>query len=274
MCRPIWQYLRYCNRLMMLLGSKRAFFEYNKLRHLVSIEGGFIKLRDAYIPTPTIDDILVWDYEFIDIVAPYLFYSAHEYRYEELEPIFNEGPYEIDSNVCIREGDVVVDCGANLGMFSAVAIAKGASLVYAFEPLKEIAESRLAETTAKNPGISVCNYAVSDSVGTAEFIVNTSNIGGSGLRNNSVAAHAKNHIEEVNVTTLDDFVKRNHIKRIDFIKCDIEGAERNMLRGAKLVMQNWPQSYRSARTIIRMTRRCSSELFSMPIPTTLLCINI
>ena len=38
--------------------------------------------------------------------------------------------------------------------------------------------------------------------------------------------------ETVNVTTIDQFVSSNNIEKVDFIKADIEGAERNMLLGA------------------------------------------
>jgi hypothetical protein len=39
--------------------------------------------------------------------------------------------------------------------------------------------------------------------------------------------------------TLDAFVERNNIERVDFIKADIEGAERNMLRGAKRILREF-----------------------------------
>ena len=39
--------------------------------------------------------------------------------------------------------------------------------------------------------------------------------------------------EKIQITTLDSFVKKNKIKRIDFIKCDVEGFELNVFKGAK-----------------------------------------
>ena len=35
------------------------------------------------------------------------------------------------------------------------------------------------------------------------------------------------------ITSLDEYVYKNNIKQLDFIKADIEGAERLMLRGAR-----------------------------------------
>ena len=45
--------------------------------------------------------------------------------------------------------------------------------------------------------------------------------------------------ESVKVTTIDSFVEKHSLTRVDFIKCDIEGAERNMLRGAKNTLKTF-----------------------------------
>jgi hypothetical protein len=41
-----------------------------------------------------------------------------------------------------------------------------------------------------------------------------------------------NDDQEVQTVSIDDFVQKNNIDKIDFIKMDIEGAELNALRGA------------------------------------------
>jgi FkbM family methyltransferase len=45
--------------------------------------------------------------------------------------------------------------------------------------------------------------------------------------------------ERIRITTLDAFVESNGIERIDFIKADIEGAERDMLKGATRVLRDF-----------------------------------
>jgi hypothetical protein len=45
--------------------------------------------------------------------------------------------------------------------------------------------------------------------------------------------------EKIKITTLDNFVHQENIKKIDFIKVDIEGAERDMLKGAYNVLKEF-----------------------------------
>ena len=41
------------------------------------------------------------------------------------------------------------------------------------------------------------------------------------------------------MNTIDDYVSENGIVRVDFIKADIEGAERDMLRGVVKILQRF-----------------------------------
>ena len=143
----------------------------------------------------------------------------------------DEGPYEW-GNVRINEGDVVFDCGANLGVFSILAASKGAE-VYAFEPIRE-ARIILQKTLELNPGlaknITVIPYAVSDTTGKATFTILTDTLVGS-----SMVFDQKGRQETVPVTTIDTFCAENSLS-VDFIKADIEGSERRMLVGATEVL--------------------------------------
>lgn len=44
---------------------------------------------------------------------------------------------------------------------------------------------------------------------------------------------------KVKLTTLDKFVEENNIKKIDFIKIDAEGSEREIIKGAKLIIKKF-----------------------------------
>jgi FkbM family methyltransferase len=146
--------------------------------------------------------------------------------------ILSDGPYT-NNNFCITETDVVVDAGANMGVFSIYAQEFTNSKVYAFEPQKE-AISYLE----KNINLNNCNHLVSivplglsDSCG----VVGLSVSHGSHSSSSIVLQRGDNEI--INSTTLDTWAKENHITKIDFIKADIEGAERKMLIGAQEILK-------------------------------------
>ena len=145
----------------------------------------------------------------------------------------DEGPYEW-MDVEIEKGDVVFDCGANLGIFSLFAAYRGAT-VYAFEPIHD-ARKILEQTLNLNPDlrnkVTIIPYALSDKKGTAEFTVLKDTLVGSSM----VLPH-EGRKETANLTTIDDFCMEFNVYP-DFIKADIEGAERLMLSGAQITLKD------------------------------------
>lgn len=166
-------------------------------------------------------------------------YNKDMVRY--FDQFLNEGPYGYTDgsfDVTVKKGDVVVDVGAWIGDFSAYACSKGA-VAYAFEPVKNTFE--LLEQTAilnnVNGGVKIypVNTGLSNVTGTVEISINNLNSG-----SNSIVYDWKGNVKEtINLTTLDQFVIENKLKTVDFIKADIEGAERDMLRGANYVMKTF-----------------------------------
>lgn len=143
----------------------------------------------------------------------------------------DEGPYEWQ-DVRIEKGDVVFDCGANLGVFSLLAASKGAE-VYAFEPIGE-ARKILQKTLSLNPdltkNVTVVPCGLSDTTGSAAFTVLPDTLVGS-----SMILKQQGRKEIVPLTTIDAFCAENSLTA-DFIKADIEGAERKMLAGAQEIL--------------------------------------
>lgn len=150
----------------------------------------------------------------------------------------NEGPYEPNGEVCLSSGDVVLDCGSCLGDFSAIAGSKGCT-VYAFEPSQYIINTYLSKTLEINSNFTICDYATCDSAGTTTFTVDTRLFGSNGIdyKVDDVKRESEILEETVKMITLDDFVHENNIDKVNFIKADIEGAERNMLIGAKNILK-------------------------------------
>ncbi|MDR1346968.1 MAG: FkbM family methyltransferase [Prevotellaceae bacterium] len=155
---------------------------------------------------------------------------------ERLDRYMHEGPYGyVDGafNVTVREDDIVIDAGAWLGDFSAYAASKNATC-YAFEPV--VANFRtLCETAELNkPYI----FPVQKGFGSEECELNIS-VPASTSASSFIMFHENGQIETVQITTLDKFVEENKLSKVDFIKADIEGAERDMLLGATNVLKTF-----------------------------------
>jgi FkbM family methyltransferase len=149
-----------------------------------------------------------------------------------------EGPYgyrDGSFNVAVEKDDVVIDAGAWIGDFSAYAVSKGA-VVYAFEPGKKIF-TELEKTAALNDEkIIAVNKGLG--CGDSELPLYDSPFGSIGLTTMNSGKQQK-ALETIKITSIDKFVEDNNIPRVDFIKADIEGAERDMLRGAQNTLKEF-----------------------------------
>ena len=125
----------------------------------------------------------------------------------------------------MHPGDVVVDAGSWIGDFAAYASVKGAT-VYAFEPI-EVPYRYLLETARLNANILPVKKGLGDSETRAVMSDDDSYTLG-----NAILVNGKNG-SAVELTTVDAFVRDQRLARVDFIKADIEGYERHMLKGAQ-----------------------------------------
>jgi FkbM family methyltransferase len=156
-----------------------------------------------------------------------------------LDQYMGEGPYgytEGNFDVTVKQGDVVVDVGAWIGDFSAYAASKGATC-YAFEPTAKTF-ALLCETSKLNEGnIHPIQKGLGNKECEVNILINETNSGGNSIVVKKSPLFLKE--EKILVTTLDKFVEENSLSKIDFIKADIEGAEREMLRGASQVLKTF-----------------------------------
>ncbi len=141
---------------------------------------------------------------------------------------------------------MVLDIGAWIGDFSAQAAAKGA-IVYAFEPtpetfalLKQTVElNKPMHIEAIQYGVSNCNqhsvnlYQWQRGNSATNNIIYPQNLG---VEYNTTIFKTNSAIS---TTTVDSFVHDKGLEKVDFIKVDIEGAERLMLQGAKETLQRF-----------------------------------
>lgn len=149
-----------------------------------------------------------------------------------------EGPYEF-KNVRLAKGDTVIDAGANSGEFSLLSAYKGCR-TYAFEPSNYVIEKYLKPVIKLNKELSeniiVAPYALCDKKGWSKFSMPSTNMAGGTIRD---SANEDERSEKVELISLDEYVDENNIQRVDFIKADIEGSERDMLKGAKRILKDF-----------------------------------
>jgi len=189
-----------------------------------------IILKDIILPIPTKDNVdnTTFMYSIMDSLLPYLIDNIEiEDLYSILLPEL-EGPYEYNM-VKLKEGDIVIDAGACLGEFSALAGIKGCK-VYAFEPIERVIEKYLEKTASFNKNITIVQKALSNKC--EELIFYGDGAGASYL-------HKSGEKQKVQSTDLDSFVNEYNILKVDFIKADIEGAERYLLMGAKHILKEY-----------------------------------
>ena len=141
------------------------------------------------------------------------------------------------SKELLKADSVVIDGGANIGLFSLVAshlAPKGK--VYAFEPAK-VTSAALKRNTKDCHNVEVLELALGDRRRRAEMIVHEGCLSGSTISDSVMAliGAEKGDLvpEEVSITTIDDFVAERRLEKLDFIKVDAEGYEKQILLGAR-----------------------------------------
>lgn len=224
-----------------LLGLKREDVEQNPVAFYEKIKAwekdGIFDFKGIRLLEPdSKEDIRLFAHEFIDNLLPAVIGRD---QYDIVRGLGLEGPYEV-GKVRLSPGDVVVDAGANMGMFSALA-ARAGCRVLAFEPIKFIRETYLEKNVALNGGeVEILPYALSDRPEELQFVSFQENLGAS-RRVEDLHKDMKNEdpVEIVQALPLDDIVRDRGIERIDFIKADIEGSERRLLLGAREVLRNF-----------------------------------
>ncbi len=135
----------------------------------------------------------------------------------------------------VRPGDIVLDCGANVGTFTRHALNAQVERVIAIEPSPRNAYC-LRQTFGKEIDegkVVIVEKALWDAPGSMQMAVfDNGSALDSLVMHERVETSAKSTMVEVPLTTIDIVAADLGLERIDFIKMDIEGAERNALRGA------------------------------------------
>ncbi|MGV8879827.1 MAG: FkbM family methyltransferase [Sphingobacteriaceae bacterium] len=152
--------------------------------------------------------------------------------------IVSTGTYEAEIEkliaISLKEGDVALDIGANIGLQSLrMSNQVGASgNVIAFEPLPYLQEKLLSNCRLNHArNIQLMPFALSDEPGSFHYLIDESSwnqgtfsLGYPALGNTSCLVEVKvaDHLKEI-----------QQLKRLDLIKIDVEGFEFPVLKGLK-----------------------------------------
>jgi FkbM family methyltransferase len=136
----------------------------------------------------------------------------------------------------LKSGMTVLDVGANIGYFSALAsgLVGNSGQVHAFEPMPQNL-SRLRQNLSVFRWAYPHPCAVGDVTGTAEIYFNDSEAGWASLLSSSDLERRA----AIDVIRLDDWARDHAVNRIDFMKMDIEGGEFHALQGAQEMLSRF-----------------------------------
>jgi FkbM family methyltransferase len=165
--------------------------------------------------------------------------TSPDYIYQEMK----DDEYGI-SNINFQDGDIVLDLGANVGIFS-IALAKmyPTIKIYAFEPLKQNYDNLLLNLAANNiKNVIPLNYAITKD--SRELIAVSSKMMSGG-------AHVIDSNLINNVTNTDNFLlntcksislkqifKDYNINKVKLLKIDIEGFEFEVIKNSWGLFKN------------------------------------
>jgi FkbM family methyltransferase len=148
---------------------------------------------------------------------------------EQVHKIYGSGGYRV------RQGDVVLDCGANIGAFTREALDAGAALVVAIEPVP--ANIRSLERTFRQEIAQGRVIVVPKGVWNKDDVLEMNLYENSSLDSFVMDKRpeddgAGSRKMALPLTTIDAIVAQLDL-RVTFIKMDIEGAEKEALDGAR-----------------------------------------
>jgi FkbM family methyltransferase len=168
---------------------------------------------------------------------PILFWGKKQY-YSYAVPKFWEA--DVEPIKCfIRPGDSAIDLGANIGWYTTVLsrLVGERGKVYAVEPIPEtftLLSSVIEKLGLTN--VTLFNCAVSDSNGSAVMEVPKHEYGGANFYMAHIVSGKGSELSldkfEVPLRPLDSLIPGELSKGVTFVKCDVEGHELAVLKGA------------------------------------------
>ena len=159
-------------------------------------------------------------------------FDGNNYMWHEMFTnfVYDDNGCDYERYGCyIREGDVVLDLGGNIGVFAHRAEIRGASKVISFEPVTPTFNCLIKN---KGPKTLVYKNAVGGKNGFTTFRIHTdfTHIGGGTSEDQDMLLNERQtiHSERVIIVGINEIFESMESK-IDFMKIDIEGGEVDVL---------------------------------------------
>jgi len=207
------------------MNFKGVFQRIEKLIKLVYYSKNWTELFIPVLKTNSLGVVILR--KGIRLASPHdhpLFRMTNEIVYNQL---YTPEGFDIGPN------DVVVDIGANIGIFSLYASTKTSGPIHCFEPFPEnfdFLKRNVSLNSSEN--IKPHNLAVSDKAGSQKLFISESS-GGHLLFDHNIHGVIHNNIE-IHTTTLECLMDENSLSRIDFMKLDCEGAEGQIIQSTSI----------------------------------------
>jgi len=161
----------------------------------------------------------------------------------------------------ISAGDSVADIGANIGLYTKElsSLVGESGQVYTFEPISE--NFAILETIIHNiPSSNIRSFraALGSQLGLKDMVIpDLSDFSGYYLAHLAQVGESGRR-QTVDVFTLDDLWKKGIIETLDFIKCDVEGSELEVIRGGLGLVQTQQPGW-----LLEVSQETSEEVFRL-----------
>lgn len=152
--------------------------------------------------------------------------NKNDVSYYPFKEVFIEEDYNM-FGCFVKEGDVCLDLGGNMGFFSLYAISKGASKSYVVEPVDDTYHY-LSKNVSCCADIIPIHCGVGGKTGKRAIEVFSNSSGGNTIIDFSQNSGLECEIQSIDVVNINEIIQKYNIDHINFLKFDVEASEYEM----------------------------------------------